>query len=102
MEMDYEYRNRISKAILDAIVKTSMSEDGSVSLMRSGEIVDACVITIVAFIASLSDTQSPTGRRNAVDQIRKKMLRRLVIFQEDVAKHGMPKNFSVVTEKDFH
>lgn len=98
-QKDDEYRDRVHHAMMEAIFTASIAD--GVALMKTGEIVDACV-SIIAMLSAGSDmTASPTKRREFADMVAKKLLKRIVACQEHVAENGWPENFHNLNEKDY-
>lgn len=79
--LDEEYRDRVGAAVFQAIVNSSLSPDGSVSSMRSGEIISS-LLTVIAFLASTSEAAStPQKRRELSQEFGKRIRARMDMFR---------------------
>jgi hypothetical protein len=80
--LDDEYRHRVSKAIAQAVIRTSLAEGANVAILRSGEIVNALIAQIAFFMASSEATRSPTATREFCDAVAKRLRREVTAVKE--------------------
>jgi hypothetical protein len=75
---DEAHETELMKAITEVIVTTSMVSDANVAAIRTGECTEA-LLTILASILAMSPsvTRSPTAIRNTIDEIGKRLRRKI-------------------------
>lgn len=78
------YRERLSEGIIEAIMRAGMSEDGKVTHIMSGEIVDE-LVSCIAFVSHTSDAcSSPSATRKFCDDWARKLQRRIAAAKAQV------------------
>lgn len=101
MKFDTEYHDRILQVLIEAVCKASMGDD-KLMLVKVGEVADAALDLIALFAATSTETQTPAQRRQFTDECGKKLIRKLVGVQTDIARHGLPPSMQVLREGDIN
>jgi hypothetical protein len=83
---DEDHERALVDAITTAIFKTSMVSDANVCAIRTGELSSA-LLTVLAGVTVMSPsaTRSPTAVRRTLDQLGKRLRRRLAAAETDPA-----------------
>ena len=80
--LDRGYQDRISKAIAEALVSTSIDKDSGVAVLRSGEIVGALIGALAFAMAGSDVTRSPTATRVVCEEIARRLRRQIAAVKE--------------------
>jgi hypothetical protein len=83
---DAEHEQQLLAAITAAIVETSRVADANVIALRTGEIASALLTALAGILAmSPAATRSPTAMRKMVDELGKRLRRRIAAAEDDSA-----------------
>lgn len=94
--IDREYRDRVSKAIVEAVLLASLDPSGKVAIIRSGEVIEALLDLLALYSATSDATSSPTKRRQFTETVSKRLFRLIGAARQEIAEGGSP--MTVVTE----
>jgi hypothetical protein len=97
VSFDGEYKNRISSAVFEAIVNSSVHEGGDVATFRNAEIVSALVANLAIAVAGSAATKSPAARRAFCKEIAKR-LGDAILFTEKTRAVGGLNSLQVVPD----
>jgi hypothetical protein len=83
-EYDAEYERELARAITQAIIDASTVSDVDVTAIRIAEVAEALIATLAVTLSmSPAVTRSPTTIRKTVDELGKRLHRRIVEAQAD-------------------
>ena len=83
---DEAHERELLEAITAAVIETSKIADANVIAIRTGELSSALLTMLAGTLAmSPSATRSPTAIRRTVDQLSKRLHRRLAAAERDPA-----------------
>jgi hypothetical protein len=83
---DETFEQQLADAITAAIAETSMVTDAIAMVIRTGETIGALVTTLAAVLAmSPAATRPPTQMRKTLDELGKRLRRRLASAEADPA-----------------
>jgi hypothetical protein len=81
---DDAHERALCNAIMEAVARASMVTDANIAVLRTGELVSALTTVLATAIAlSPSATRSPTAIRKTVDELGKRLRRRLADAEAD-------------------
>lgn len=81
---DPSYESRLKDAIAKAVMDASIIEHdgGKTAMVRTAELLNACLTTAAVFIANTGTASTPSGRRELAEYVRKRFLRDLMAARE--------------------
>jgi hypothetical protein len=93
---DKDFENHLAHVIITAITEASRVSDANAVVLRTGETASALVSTLATVLAMWpSATRSPTAIRNTVDELSKRLRRRLALAEADpVLQEFMRRSFN--------
>jgi hypothetical protein len=85
--VNQEYEDRVSTALFDAILQTSLDKESNTAALLTGEIITACLRTIALLAATSEVTGSPTKTRDFAEHCAKR-LRKMIAASKDIHASG--------------
>jgi len=87
---DRDYQAKIQKALVRAVVIASIDPETGLAVIRSGEVISAC-LTMIAMMAATSDaTSSPTKTRELCGAVAKRLRSMIAETKNGFADDGAP------------
>jgi hypothetical protein len=81
---DTDFEAKLAEAITTAIAEVSMVTDANAMIIRTGETVSALITVLAAMLAmSPAASRSPTAIRKVIDELHKRLRRRVAAAQAD-------------------
>ena len=81
---DGEHENALAEAILRAVIDASKVSDANVAVVRTAELTSALLSCLaIALVMSPAASRSPTAVRKTVDELAKRLRRRVAAAESD-------------------
>lgn len=86
MRKETDYASRLQKAIFNAVMEESMSEDGKTATVLSGDVVDTLINMMAFFTHTSAEMATPSKVRKTCDDLARRLQRCVSAMQAHAAE----------------